>query len=112
MNQLARYAQQAWRRTVGRLRVVRVSGESMAPTLRSGDWLLVDSGSGSLPDTGELVVVRHPRQSHLLVKRVRSRGRETFAVGSDDPCAGQDSRHFGSLDASHLVGRVLWARGV
>lgn len=78
----------------------------MAPALSSGDWLCVDTWSRR-PQPGELVVVRDPqRPGHLLVKRVRSVGQASFAVGSDDPTSGRDSRHFGSLSASHLLGKV------
>ncbi len=45
---------------------VAVTGESMAPTLQPGDWLLVDpitpSGAARSPHLGDLVVVPDPRQ--------------------------------------------------
>ena len=83
----------------------------MAPTLEHGGWLCVDVGSDSLPNPGQLVVVRDPTEpGRILVKRVRSRGDATFAVASDDPCSGRDSRHFGSLAREQRVRRVLYPR--
>ena len=55
---------------------IAVEGGSMAPTLDAGDWLLVDPDAYSRrgPRSGELVLVRDPRQAdRLLVKRVASR---------------------------------------
>ena len=52
---------------------VAVVGHSMEPTLRAGDWLLVDPAAfvQSSPQVGALVVVADPRDpSRWLIKRV------------------------------------------
>ena len=97
----------------GRRKMFRVTGHSMAPTLNDGDRVFVRRGV-SLPSPGDVVVARHPTEpTTLLIKRVRSVTDTTFAVGSDDPTAGTDSRHFGSLSQEHLVGSVVatWSTG-
>ncbi|MEM9875144.1 MAG: nickel-type superoxide dismutase maturation protease [Myxococcota bacterium] len=84
-----------------------VAGDSMRPTLGPGDVVAVRK-RGRAPRVGDVVVVRDPERSgKVLVKRVRSLGRATVAVGSDDPAAGRDSRHFGSLPRSAILGRVV-----
>ena len=97
-----------------RFRLFRVSGHSMWPTFHPGDWLCVrlcpHGAPGALPQPGQIVLLRDPASTQrLLVKRVRSLGDATFAVGSDDPTQGRDSRHFGSLSAEHLVGHVVFS---
>ena len=53
---------------VRRLRPVEVTGESMLPGLRPGDWLIVRSGARPAP--GAVVVAEHPgRPGLLIVKR-------------------------------------------
>ena len=101
-----------WCARIGALapaRVFRVSGDSMGPTVRDGDWVLVDTRAHGLPEPGTLVVVRDPNNKRTLLKRVRSRGEKTFAVGSDNPNGARDSRHFGSLSREHLIGNVVLA---
>lgn len=59
---------QSWRARVA------VAGHSMDPTLRDGDWLLVDplAYRGSVPLVGQLVVAKDSRTAERwLVKRVQ-----------------------------------------
>jgi nickel-type superoxide dismutase maturation protease len=85
----------------------------MAPTLRSGDWLLVDPMAyrGRTPRVGELVVAPDPRdRSRLLVKRVSAvdrAGRITLA--GDNAAASTDPRAFGPIAAPAITGRP-WFR--
>ncbi len=79
----------------------------MRPTLEAGDLVLVDRDDTSLPAPGTLVVARHPqRPDRVLIKRVLSQGRDTVALGSDNPTAGVDSRHFGSVRRVDVIGSV------
>ncbi|MEM7435249.1 MAG: S26 family signal peptidase [Myxococcota bacterium] len=93
-------------RTVG-LQAFRVTGPSMEPTLREGDWVLVSTSRLRLPQPGRIVIVHDPAEARALIKRVRSRGTGTFTVGSDNPVGARDSRHFGSLRLEHLIGHVI-----
>ena len=74
----------------------------MAPTLDAGDWLLVDPDAYSRrgPRSGELVLVRDPRQAdRLLVKRVGAVSSDGLVeVVGDAPWASTDSRVFGPVD--------------
>ena len=88
---------------------VAVAGRSMEPTFRDGDWLLVRK-LGRAPRAGEVVVAADPREpSRLLVKRVRSvaDGRVTVQGDHADPAESTDSRHFGPLPGSAVLGRPV-----
>ena len=92
---------------------VGVTGESMTPALRPGDWLLVDPAGYArrAPRPGELVVVPDPREERRwLVKRVAAVGPEgDLFVAGDAPDRSTDSRVFGTLPPDRVVGRP-WAR--
>jgi nickel-type superoxide dismutase maturation protease len=100
----------AWYRPVRRVEVV---GWSMAPALRPGDRLVVVRlpwpPFGPVP--GQVVAVRDPRRpDRILIKRVRSvDGRAgTLEVEGDDPRSSTDSRSFGPVSRSALVGRAVY----
>jgi signal peptidase I len=105
---------------------VEVAGESMAPALLPGDWLLVDPTTARWPRRGTLVVVREPQSDLVVVKRVAGRPGDRVAsdgappallgaseawLASDAPRAAIDSRRYGPVDAERLLGRVVWRYG-
>ncbi|MES9604734.1 nickel-type superoxide dismutase maturation protease [Actinomadura sp. NPDC048032] len=97
-----------------RLRTVEVTGDSMLPGLRPGDWLVVRDGARPAP--GAVVVAEHPeREGLLIVKRVAHRSADGWWLESDNQRApgGRDSWDFGPVADDLVVGRVVgryWPR--
>jgi signal peptidase I len=90
------------------LQRVRVSGPSMAPTLRDGDIALVWLGGRVRP--GDVVLARfRSRPDVYVVKRVSRPAEGGWLLASDNPYAGGDSASYG---VAELLGRVLvrWTR--
>jgi hypothetical protein len=89
------------------LSTIRVTGDSMLPTLADGDEILVDAEDGAARLRDGVYVLRVG--DVLLVKRlVREPGAGGgFTVTSDNPAA--DPVDLGDPDAVAIVGRVLWA---
>lgn len=85
------------------LSIIRVSGDSMEPTLRDGDDILVDRGL-SAPRWGGIHVLR--LDDMLVVKRLVRDGRRACIIRSDN-LAYPDIR-VDDLRTISLVGRVLW----
>ncbi|RMD96833.1 MAG: nickel-type superoxide dismutase maturation protease [Deltaproteobacteria bacterium] len=81
----------------------------MSPTLEGGEIVLVDPRCyrRRVPRPGEIVVFLHPFRSGVrLVKRVAAvRGDRLHLLG-DNPRESTDSRSFGSIPLSRLLGRV------
>ncbi len=86
------------------VRRVEVHGDSMRPTLKPGERLLVVRTRRARP--GHLVVVRDPRSpERRMVKRVAAvEGRRAHVAG-DNAAASTDSAEFGAVPP---VARVLY----
>jgi nickel-type superoxide dismutase maturation protease len=87
---------------------VEVTGASMLPALRPGDWLLVRRGGRVR--VGDVVVARHPWHRHqLIVKRAAGRTPAGWWLESDNQRAPgrQDSWDFGEVPDELVVGRVV-----
>ena len=90
----------------GKLSIVRVEGDSMAPTLNAGDDILVDLGDSANRLRDGIYVLRI--DDALVVKRLALNpvgGRVT--VQSDNP-AYPDWPDCGLGDI-HPIGRVIWS---
>lgn len=91
---------------VVRPRRIVVEGLSMVPTLDPGDRLLV-ARLGRLR-VGDVVVLRDPRRPHaLVVKRLVAVDAHHVVVKGDNPDVSVDSRAFGPVAKSEVLGRVL-----
>lgn len=98
----------------------RIQGDSMLPTLRPGELILVVPAVRL--QRGDVVVVRDPRRrDRETVKRVTALAGEVgdlpggpatvlpghLAVGGDNRAASTDSRAYGAVPRGLVVGRVL-----
>jgi nickel-type superoxide dismutase maturation protease len=92
---------------VGRRRLLRVEGDSMYPTLESGDAVLIDPQA--FITTGDIVVANHPyKQSIKIIKRVESidpGGR--YILKGDNPDGSTDSRTYGTIAKGDIRGKVV-----
>ena len=107
--------------SVAKFKAVEVRGDSMSPNYNDGDWLLfwllpAKSKSGKL--VGKLVgkVVLIQRQSQvgtdfLQVKRVvkvNETNETKIWVEGDYKSASTDSRSWGALDSSEVIGKLIF----
>jgi SOS-response transcriptional repressor LexA len=93
--------------TPDRLAIIRVEGDSMAPTLAHGDDIMVDSGDAAARLRDGIYVLR--RDGTLLVKRL-ARG---LGAAPDSITIVSDNRDlYPAIEAPlrelDIVGRVLW----
>src|SRR5690349_17675959 len=101
----------AWLRRLARgkpeeLSIIRVAGDSMAPTLADGDDILVDRGDGAERVRDGIYVLRI--EGALVVKRLAvNPAARTVSVRSDNPAyPGWPDCDPAAVD---IVGRVVWA---
>ena len=94
------------------LQTVRISGNSMAPTFRSGEralFMRVRKPGKSL--LGKVVLISRVngfgQRDFYQVKRVTDYKNGQFFVTGDSPELSTDSREFGWLNANEILGRYL-----
>jgi nickel-type superoxide dismutase maturation protease len=93
------------------LQRVAVTGRSMEPALRAGDWIVVSSLSRP-PKVGAIVLVRDPRDNeNLMLKRVAAVADGACTVLGDRPEESTDSRTFGPVPLTYVLGRAVFRYG-
>ncbi|MCU1603585.1 MAG: Peptidase superoxide dismutase maturation protease, nickel-type [Modestobacter sp.] len=92
--------------------LVRVTGPSMAPTVRHGDRLLARrTGPSDGVRPGDVVLARFPARPELLVvKRIRRAVRGGHWVEGDNRLVADDSRAFGPAVVVGVVVARMWPR--
>jgi phage repressor protein C with HTH and peptisase S24 domain len=88
----------------GRLSAIAVRGDSMEPTLRDGDEIVVDQNLGGLRDGIHVVRL----DGALVVKRLQTGGRGRLVLLSDNPAYGPIHCEPGEVE---VIGRVVWKSG-
>mgnify|MGYP001768564828 CR=1 FL=1 len=92
------------------LRVFKVTGDSLYPAFRQGDFVLISK----IPfwfdrlSVGDVVVFNHPVYGQLIkqIECLLDGGRAVFVIGLDEFSV--DSRQFGPVAREDLLGKVIW----
>lgn len=97
------------------IRKFRVFGNSMLPTYKNSDAVIALKFFWKL-QTGDVVVLKNPQKNSrktYIIKRIkeirkqRSGKTEYFVIG-DSPKESTDSRKFGWINRSQIVGKVIY----
>jgi len=91
----------------GRRRAFRVEGDSMVPTLKNGDVVLIDERSRV--EVGSVVLAHHPYKARTkIVKRVSAIDADgRLVLSGDNPAHSTDSRSFGTVTVESIIGCVV-----
>ena len=88
----------------------KVKEQSMEPSFKEGDFVLVDRMSYffSKPRVGHIVVAKHPHHSKmLLLKRIVKEEGDRYWLQGDNSLVSSDSRQFGWVKKPFLIGKVI-----
>ena len=81
----------------------------MTPTFSAGDVVLVNRMAYMFkkPQKGHLVALRDPREGKILIKRITKVAEERYFVQGDNKNSSTDSRVFGMIERSDIIGKVI-----
>lgn len=102
--------QEGWvRRTLRadprKLALISAVGDSMEPTIRAGDLLLIDTGVNEVIDDAIYVIAM---DGHLVVKRLQRFFGGAVAVKSDNPTYVEQTLNADEAGYTTVAGRVRW----
>ncbi len=91
-------------------RVLKVAGNSLLPTYRDGDFVLVSKIPflfGKIRQ-GDVIAFRHKAYGTMIkeVQWVARNKDEIYVLGTHEDSV--DSRHFGPIVRQDVLGKVLW----
>lgn len=91
------------------IRIFRVKDNSMRPSLSDGDYVVVSQLHYlfSKPKARDMVVLKHPKKDLLIIKRIERETPYGYFVLGDNTALSEDSRSFGTIDRSSIVGKVV-----
>ena len=87
------------------LKIVKVRGDSMSPTLAPGDYMIVTKARALRP--GFVVLVNHPKYG-LIVKRISSVDEDFISLAGDGPDS-TTTDAMGQVSLTAVQGRIRWA---
>jgi phage repressor protein C with HTH and peptisase S24 domain len=91
------------------LKLARVAGTSMAPTLRDGDFVIaLRAPWGGRPRQGDIVLGEHAELGLIIKRVVEVHGDGRLSLAGDNPLS-RESTRLGSIAESAVCGRV-WLR--
>lgn len=88
----------------------RVEGESMFPAIQPKSLLVVSKFTYVVkkPKVGDIVVVKRSNDRSKIVKRIAKIYDSTYYILGDNQKKSTDSRHFGVVALSEIVGKVVY----
>lgn len=88
----------------------KISGKSMSPLLKPGNVVLTIQYLPIFlkPKTEDIIVCKSPGAGRILVKRITKIENNKYFVEGDNRTASTDSRQFGLIDKTDIIGKVIF----
>jgi len=82
----------------------------MLPTLHSGDRVIINRLSYIIqqPKVKDIIVVKSPIDGRVIIKRIAEIKNGNIFVLGDNSRKSTDSRKFGMLERSAIIGKVIY----
>lgn len=90
------------------IKLVKVTGHSMSPTLEDGDYVITKKPR--LFQAGLLYVINHSDLGHIIKRLQDTKHHKCFFIG-DNPKASTPSSLIGAVEKDRVVGHVILVIG-
>ncbi len=90
------------------LLIVRIKGDSMSPTIRSGSLALVDTRQEHFSEDGIYIIMV---EGHLVAKRLQPDFKGGVYIRSDNPAYKDEHLTQDQAANLYIIGRVVWVGG-
>lgn len=87
------------------LRIIKVQGHSMEPTIKAGSFVLVMDTP--ILQLGDIVLLQLPNKEKMI-KRITNITPEGYFVEGDNKNDSYDSRDFGIIPKEKMLGKIIW----
>lgn len=87
--------------------IVTVKGNSMNPTLKNNESVLMMKYWFLEPKIKDIVLCKHPITEKFLIKRLIKNNNNLFWVEGDNKEESTDSRGFGWIEKKYILGKVI-----
>ena len=94
------------------LKLVKVTGNSMSPTLEDGDYVITKKPrpqSNGYLASGLIYVINHSDLGRIIKRLVNTKHDRCFFIG-DNPTS-TPSTLIGAVEISRVIGQVIWVIG-
>lgn len=87
------------------LKIFRISGHSMEPTLPVGSYVLIFAWTKHYK-VGDIIAFKYENQ--IVIKRLHSINNHNYVVLGDNASDSLDSRQFGQIPFNNIIGKIIW----
>jgi nickel-type superoxide dismutase maturation protease len=60
------------------------------------------------PKVGDVIVGKDPRSKRPIIKRIADIDQNSYSLAGDNPSESTDSRQFGMINRSSIIGKVIF----
>lgn len=92
------------------LRMLRAYGDSMAPTIKEGDLMMIDIGQNKFD--GDAIYILKLAPHYLITKRLQQAVDKGIYLVNDNPAYREQYIPQNERDTLEIIGKVVWSAGL
>lgn len=90
------------------LGLYKVTGDSMLPTYKNGDYVITGRRSASTFSIGDVVVIKHPELGIIIKRILTKEADQGYMISGDNAAASTAASTLGLIQNQQIKGKVYW----